>query len=329
MQRLRDVSLRQLRIFASAARTLNFAKTSEELHLTQPAISMQIKQLDELVGLPLFERNGKRVALTHAGEELRDCAIRMLDLLRVSEERIAALHGLKGGRVNIGIVSTAKYFAPKLLGMFKRAYEGIEVRLALHNRASILEALRLNAIDIAIMGQPPAEMEVVASELGDHPSVIIAPVGHLLTTRSHIPVKELANERFLVRELGSGTRSSMDRFFAKHGIEPKVEFEMTSNESLKQAVMAGMGLAFISLHTIGLECETGNLAILDVDGLPLVRRWMVVHLKDKRLSPAAEAFRAFLLSEARGYLESHFPMSAIGGAAAASFIRTAFVRDVK
>lgn len=328
MQYLKSLSFRQLQIFASAANTLNFARTSEALFLTQPAVSMQIKQMEDMVGLPLFERSGRKVRLTHAGETLRDCATQMLDLWRGTDERIAGLHGLERGRVTLGIVSTAKYFAPKLLGMFKRTHPGIEVRLSLYNRETILEALRTGTVDLTIMGQPPVDIAVVAVALADHPSVVIASVAHPLARREHLRVTELAQEPFIGREIGSGTRSSMERFFAGYGVQPRFEFELTSNESMKQAVMAGMGLAFISLHTIGLEYRTGNLAILDVEGLPLIRRWMMVQLEEKRLSPAAEAFREFLIAETGGYLESHFPDPSSVGHSEASFMRRAFARDM-
>ncbi|MFN3884892.1 MAG: LysR family transcriptional regulator [Rhodocyclaceae bacterium] len=295
---MKHVTLRQLRVFESVARHLSFSRAAEELHLTQPAVSMQVKQLEEQAGLPLTEMIGKKVYLTQAGEELARHARRIAQQLREAEEALDALKGVKGGRLSLGVISTAKYFAPRLLAEYRRRQPGIEIDFWVSNRETIVRLLADNEIDLAIMGQPPQEFATIAATFADHPLVIIAAPEHPLATRKKIAPAQLEAETFIIREPGSGTRAAMERFFTDNGFRPRQMMEMVGNETVKQAVMAGLGLAFISAHTVALECEVGRLVELPVTGTPVMRRWFVVHRAEKALPPVAESFREFLLAEA-------------------------------
>ncbi len=300
---MRDVTVRQLQIFGAVARHLSVSRAAEELHLTQPAISMQVKQLEHLAGLPLFERFGRGVQLTQAGQEMAGYAQRVVRLLQDAEEAFAALRGLHAGRVAIAVVSTAKYFAPKLLAMFKKRHADVELRLDVENRDAVVQQLVDNAVDLAIMGTPPKHLETTAFAFARHPLVIIASPEHPLAGKRKVPVQALEKETFLVREAGSGTRAAMERFFAQHHVKPAATTEISSNETIKQAVMAGMGLGYISQHAIGLELQVAQLALVHVEGLPVMRQWNVVHRTEKRLSPAAEAFKRFVLDEGSAFLK--------------------------
>jgi DNA-binding transcriptional LysR family regulator len=306
MPGLKDATLRQLQILATAARTLSFSRTSEALHVTQPAISQQMKQLEELAGLPLFERVGRRLALTQAGEELARHARGVLRALDDADDALAALRGLRGGRIRVAVTSTAKYFAPKLIALFTKRHPEVELRLVVNNREVVIQLVSANEVDLAIMGKPPEQLDTSAFPFADHPLVVVAPPDHPLARRRPAPLQALARETFLVREPGSGTRAAMERFFAEHGLELRIGMEMASNETIKQAVMAGMGLGFISRHTVGLELAADALALVHAPGLPVMRSWNVVHLREKRLSPAAAAFKAFVLDEGRAFLR-HWP----------------------
>jgi DNA-binding transcriptional LysR family regulator len=299
---MKHVTLRQLKVFESVARHLSFSRAAEELHLTQPAVSMQVKQLEEQAGLPLTEMVGKKVFLTVAGEEVARHARRIAQQLREAEESLDAIKGVRGGRLSIGVISTAKYFAPRLLAEFRRDKPGIELNLRVNNRETVVRQLADNEIDLAIMGAPPQEFATVAEPFADHPLVIVAAPDHPLAGRDKIPAALLGEETFLIREPGSGTRAAMERYFADAGITPRHTIELLGNETIKQAVMAGLGLAFISSHTVQLECEVGRLVKLPVVGTPVIRRWFVVHRADKALLPVAETFRSFLLAEAPALL---------------------------
>jgi DNA-binding transcriptional LysR family regulator len=304
MNHLRDATLRQLQILDSAARTLSFSRTSEALHLTQPAVSMQMKHLAELAGLPLFERVGRRLHLTEAGQELARHAREVLRLVEQADDALAALRGLRGGRIRVAVTSTAKYFAPKLISLFARRHPEVKVRLTVNNREVVIRALAANEVDLAIMGKPPDGLETVAAEFAAHPFVVVAAPDHPLARRRSVPLSAFAAETFLVREPGSGTRAAMERFFAAHGVEIQVGMTLDSNETIKQAVMAGMGLSFISRHTVGLELSVGALAVVHAPGLPVMRAWNVVRLAAKRPAPAAQAFEGFVVEEGKAFLRS-------------------------
>jgi DNA-binding transcriptional LysR family regulator len=320
--RMRHATLRQLRVFSTVARTLSFSAAARELHLTQPAVSMQVRQLETHAGLPLFEQIGKKVHLTEAGRELARYAAGISELLREAEETLAALRGVRGGVLKIGVVSTAKYFAPTLLAEFTREHPDVRIKLAVANREDVVKSLAANDIDVAIMGRPPRELATADEPFASHPHAIIAAPDHPLAGKRRIPLARLAGEKFLIREQGSGTRGSMERVFQERGVAFTASMEMSSNETIKQAVMAGMGISFLSLHTVGLELEAKRLAVLDVVGLPVVRQWHVTHLRDKRLSPAARLFRDFLMAHGAALIER-----AVGASAALVPRRTTSARS--
>ena len=316
---MRGLTIRQLQVFVCAARHLSFARAAEELHLTQPAISMQVKELESTVGLPLFDRGGRRVALTTPGEYFLVHARRMLAVLKDAADTMARMKGVESGRLTIGLVSTAKYFVPRLLAEFRREHPGIELRLEVGNRQALLGQLTNNEVDLAVMGTPPRELDTRAEPFAANPLVMIAAPGHRLAQLSQVPVALLGDETFLVREPGSGTRTSMQIFLKERRIHPAAMVEMPSNETIKQAVMAEMGVSILSLHTIGLELRADAIRMLEVEGLPLMRRWHVVNMRAKLLSPAAEAFRYFILEHGQSVLQPLLfgpaaPVAAAGGA---------------
>jgi DNA-binding transcriptional LysR family regulator len=295
---MQHVSLRQLKVFEAAAASRSFSSAAKALHLTQPGVSMHIKALESNAGLPLFERVGKRLFVTQAGHELLLRAREITRCLREAEDVLGAMKGLRRGRIHLAVVSTAKYFVPRLLALFSRQYPELEIRLAVNNRDAVIELLVANEVDLAIMGRSPEALDTVAEPFAQNPHVIIAAPDHPLATRRRIPESTVAKETFIVRERGSGTRLAMQQFFDERGLAFKVGMEMASNETIKQAVMAGIGVSFISSHTIELEVETQRLAVLDVRGLPVMRQWHVAHLAKKRLSPTAAAFKQFVLAQA-------------------------------
>jgi DNA-binding transcriptional LysR family regulator len=299
---MRNATIRQLQIFSVAATQLSFARAAEKLHLTHAAISLQIKQLEDVFGATLFDRIGKRVFLTEAGELLLDHARQILQSLKDADESLLALKGLKGGRVAIAVTSTAEYFAPGLLAAFRQVQADVRVRLLVDNREEVSRLLVANEVDLAIMGRPPVDLEAEAVGFAPHPLVIVAGADHPLAGRASVSVEELGAETLIVREMGSGTRSAMEEFFNEHALKPRIGMEMGSNEAIKQAVVAGLGISFISQHTLGLELSVGRLVVLKVKGTPVIRRWFLVRHKSKRLTPALGAFWDFVLEFAPGHL---------------------------
>lgn len=310
---MRNVTLRQLAVFEAVARHLSFTRASEELHLTQPAVSMQIKQLEELVGSPLFEQLGKKNYLTEAGHELYHYAREIAALLDEARMVLDEMQGVKRGRLVIAVASTANYFAPKLLAAFSRRFPAVTYSLDVSNREALLRHLAENTKDLVIMGRPPAEVDLVAHPFMDNPLVVIAPPGHPLAGQPQVPLSALEKESFIVREPGSGTRIAMERFFAERGVALSTSMEMSSNEAIKQAVEAGLGLGLLSLHTLELELETQRLAVLNVEGLPIMRHWYVVHREGKRLSAVAQAFRDFMVEDAAALLSGSPGLAAHAG----------------
>lgn len=298
------LTLRQLQVFESVARHLSHSRAAEELYLSQPAVSMQIKQAEEIIGLPLFEQAGKKLFLTDAGRELLHYSRSILQQMQEMEAVFGEMKGLARGHLNIAAVSTANYFMPQLLAKFIHAHPGLQVGLRVANRDAVIKQLDENAADLAIMGQPPEGTEMVAESFLQNPLVVIAAQDHALVNKRHIKPSQLAQETFLLREPGSGTRGVAERFFASHHIRAISTMEMDTNEAVKQSVQAGMGLGIISRHGIELELETGRLAVLDVEHFPIVRHWYIAHRKSKRLSGAAVAFKQFLLTEAE-HLTAH------------------------
>jgi len=304
---MKNATFRQLRVFSEVARHMSFAKAAQALHLTPPAVTMQIKELEGHVGLPLFERSGRAVSLTTPGEYMLVYARRMLSTLKDAEDAAARLKHVEAGTLTIGMVSTAKYFLPRLLAEFRREHEGVEIRLAEGNREKLVQMLQANDVDVAVMGRPRKELATRAEPFAAHPHVFLAPVAPpLVKEGGTLSVESLRPFGFIVREQGSGTRAAMEQFMEHARLEPRVIMEMGSNETIKQAVMAGMGISFLSLHTLQLELDDGLVAVLEVDGSPVVRAWNVVHTLSKVLSPAAEAFRYFVLERGEAYLAQHF-----------------------
>jgi len=301
-----NVTFRQLRVFTEVAQQGSMARAAASLHLTPPAVSMQIKEVEAQVGLALFQRHGRQVSLSTAGEYFLVHARRLLANLKQADDAMARFKRLDHGLLTIGIVSTAQYFVPQLLARFHEEHPGIEVRLrVVGNREQLLAMMEAGDVDLSVMGRPPKEIATRAEAFAAHPLVLICPPQHPLLRIGHAPVSALEGQSFIVREHGSGTRTAMQAFFTEHRFEPRITMEMSSNETIKQAVMAGMGLSFMSLHTIGLELRSGLLHILDIEGTPVMRMWNVVHLQSKLLSPAAEAFRYFIIERGEAHLLAH------------------------
>ncbi len=299
------ISLRQLQVFESVARHLNHSHAAAELYLSQPAVSMQIKQAENAVGLPLFEQVGKKLHLTVAGSELLHYARSMLQLLQEMESVFDEMKGLERGVLNISVVSSANYFMPQLLAKFIQAHPKIQVSLSVANRDAVIKQVADNIADFAIMGQPQHGADMRADAFMQNPLVVIAAPGHPLARIHKIQPKQLSSETFLLREQGSGTRGVVERFFANHKLPLPAHMEMDTNEAIKQSVQAGIGIGIISRHSIELELETKRLVVLDVDHFPIVRHWYIVHRKDKRPSSAAQEFERFLLQESQNMMSQN------------------------
>ncbi|HOL63968.1 MAG TPA: LysR substrate-binding domain-containing protein [Accumulibacter sp.] len=298
-----NATIRQLQIFSVAAAHLSFARAAENLHLTHAAISLQIKQLEDVSGALLFERIGKRVFLTAAGETLLVHARQILQSLKEADEALLALKGLKGGRIAVAVTSTAEYFAPGLLAEFGRQHGDVSIRLQIDNRDKVVRLLAGNEVDLAIMSRPPATLDAFSVAFAPHPMVLVAAANHRLASVDNLPVDALADETLIVRESGSGTRAAMEDFFLERSLKPHIGMEMASNEAIKQAVIAGLGISFISQHTLGLELSAGRLSVLKVEGTPVVRQWHLVRHRSKQLTPAFAAFWDFILEFAPAYLK--------------------------
>jgi len=298
----RTTTLRQLQILLAVARHGSYTRAAESLHLTQPTVSMQIRKLSDHIGLPLFDSSGKGLVLTPAGSRTVDAAREILARLEQLGSDINALTGEVKGELRIGVVTTAKYFMPHLLGAFIQRYPEVTPRLTVTNRAKVLERLEENLDDLLIMGKVPEELEVEAHPFLDNDLVVIAPANHSLARRRAIPLKRLLMERMLQREPGSGTRLAMDDLFNKQGLKLEPYMELGSIEAIKQAVMAGLGISVMSQHNLRLELESGQLCILDVKGFPLRRHWFAVHPAQRKLSLVAQTFLEFLLTEGAALL---------------------------
>ena len=297
MTSLQRATLRQLRIFEAAARHLHFGRAAAELHLSQPAVSIQLKQLETVVQLPLFEQMGRRMNLTRAGTELAGHARAILARLREADDAIDGLKGISAGELHIGSTTTAVYFVPRLLAAFRHDRPGLKVRLTVKNRELVVRDLVENTIDLVVMGAAPTGLATISVAFAKNPLAIIAAYDHPLARKRRVRLEQLAEETFLIREPGSGTRTTMERVFSAHRFRPRETVEIGSNETIKQAVMVGMGVSFLSLHTTGLELATKQLAVLKMDGMPVMRDWFIMHRERKRLSPAAAAFKDYLVAE--------------------------------
>jgi LysR family transcriptional regulator, low CO2-responsive transcriptional regulator len=294
---MKNATLRQLKVFETAARHLSFSRAAEELHLTQPAVSAQIRELQGHAGLPLFEQLGRRLHLTAAGREMVVQSRAILGQFREAEEAMARLKGISGGTLSIAVISAGDYFFPRLLAAFAGRHPGVKLDLTVHNREGLLRRLDENLSDLAVMVRPPPGDDMVAVPFAPHTYVVVASPAHPLAGESAIAVARILDEPFVVREQGSDTANAMREAFGPNYEKLEMAMAIASNETIKQAVIAGLGLSFLSAHAIALEREIGRLAVLDVEGFPSRGSWYVVHRRTKRLPPVATAFRAFLLED--------------------------------
>ncbi len=296
---LKHATLHQLKVFEAIARSGSFTRAAEEMFLSQPTVSQQIKQLTKVVGIPLFEQIGKRLYLTDAGKEVlivcKDISERMSQL----EMTLADLKGLKQGNLRLTVITTAKYFVPRLLGQFRHRYPGIKIFLQVTNRKQVLERLSENVDDLYILGQPPEGLDINLRPILENALVAIAPSDHPLAHEKNIPLQRLAEEPFIMREAGSGTRMAVEQFFAENRVEINVEMEIGSNEAIKHAIVGGLGVSVLSRHVLALEGTKGPLTILDVDGFPIQRHWYIVYPASKQLSVVASTFLEYLLNEGK------------------------------
>jgi len=297
---LRRITLHQLRLFAALARSMNMTRAAEELHMTPSAFSIQIKQLSESFGAALHEQVGKKLFLTEAGRTVAAAARDMIERLDLLGMEIAEQQGLTRGALRVAMITTARYFATRMIGDFCRAYPNIEFVLEVVNRDQILQRMRDNLDDLYIMGQVPEELDVVALPVAENPLVVIAPADHPLCGETAIAPRRLAQEPFILREAGSGTRQAIERYFARHGVSPSVRMSLGSDETIKQVVAAGLGVTALSRHVLTLDAASGLLRELDVQGFPIQRQWYLAHLAAKKLSPPARAFVELLTGQARG-----------------------------
>lgn len=298
-----QVTLRQFYVFEAVARHLSYTRAAEELHLSQPAVSMQIKQLEDNVGLALFEQLGKKIFLTEAGRELRHYSQKISQGLSELEEVLEELKGSQRGTLTIAVATTATYFALHWLGCFHQRFPGANISLDVTNREMLLRHLEENTVDMVIMGKPPGGLEVVAEPFMENPLVVIAPPEHPLVGQ-RVPLTVLQQETFILRERGSGTRIAMELFFTHLGITITSSMEVSNNEAIKQAVQAGLGLGIVSQHTLEKELALQRLVILEVASFPIMRHWYIVHRKNKRSTALRQAFKDLVVEESRGLVNS-------------------------
>jgi DNA-binding transcriptional LysR family regulator len=302
---MKNATLRQLRVFESAARHLSLTRAAEELHLTPPAVSIQVRQLEGHAHAELFERAGRGLKLTQAGEEVLARAREILGHIRGAEEAIAGLESLEGGLLDVAVINAGDYFFPWILAAFRERHPRIRVRLSVGNREELLQRLSDHALDLAVMSHPPTQAQFAAQPFAQHPHVIVAAPGHRLAGRRPVPLATAAREPFITREPGSATRLAMEQAFGEAHVVPRIEMEIASNETIKQAVAAGFGLGFLSAHAIQQELALGRLAVIAVKGFPVMRQWYVVHRRDRRLPPITEAFQRFVVKEGARLIRKH------------------------
>lgn len=309
---MKNATLRQLKVFHTVARRLSFSRAAEELHLTQPAVSAQVKELEGHAGIALFERIGRKIFLTAAGEELLGYSAAILALVADADEAMGRLQGVAGGRLNIAVISAGDYFFPRLVASFMHRHAGITLNLTVHNREEMLRALAENETDLAVMVRPPEGLDTVHEAFAPHAYVIVAAADHPLAQASRVSVERLLAEPFVVRERGSDTWIAMQEAFGARMPQVNVAMEIRSNETIKQAVIAGMGVSFMSGHAVALDVNVGHLAVVDVVGFPAQRNWFVVHRRSKRLPPVAVAFKQFLLEEGAAWIEREMAVAPAG-----------------
>ncbi|WP_280152383.1 LysR family transcriptional regulator [Piscinibacter sp. XHJ-5] len=304
---MKHATLRQLKIFESVARLNSFSRAAEELHLTQPAVSTQVKKLEEHAGNPLFEQFGKKIYLTPAGTELLEISRSIIAQFEAAEHAMTQFRGVAGGKLNVSVISAGDYFFPHLLVEFVRRHRDVSLNFTVHNREELLERIAQNQTDLAVMVRPPTHLDTVNQAFAPHPYVIAAGAGHALAGQRGIPRERIAREPFIVREKGSDNWNSLEETFGSDIVQLNVAMEIRSTETIKQAVIAGMGVSFLSAHTISKELQSGSLVVLDVKDFPVMLNWYVVHRRSKRLPPVAQAFKDFLLVDAAGLMAQIVP----------------------
>jgi DNA-binding transcriptional LysR family regulator len=302
---LRHGMLPQLAVFEAVARLGSVTRAAEALHLAQPTVSTQIRKLADALELQLFEQVGRKIHLTAAGQVLLEGCEELFGTFSRLEDNLAALRGLKAGRLRLACSTTGKYFAPRLLAHFVERHPGIEVSLQIHNRQGMIERLARNEDDLYIFSNPPSDQDLVMQPIMDNPMVVFARADHPLAQRRGIDFTEVANEPFLMREAGSGTRMVAWEAFDRHGLEPRVRMELSANEAVRQGILAGLGISILSRYTLGLDTENPNLAVLDVTGFPIMRRWQLVYPVGKQISPAARAFMDLVRLESTSLIQDH------------------------
>lgn len=300
---MKQATLHQLKVFEAVARHNSFTRAAEELFLTQPTVSMQVKQLTKAVGMPLFDQVGKRLYLTQVGEELVRTCRELFERLDQFEMTVADLKGLKQGRLRLAVITTAKYFVPRLLGPFCQRYPGIDVSLQVTNHEQVINRLSENLDDLYVMSQLPENIEVTYKLILENPLVVLAPVDHPLAGEKNIPLDRIAAEPFIMREPGSGTRKAVQSLFDEHKLLLKVRLDLGSNEAIKQAIAGGLGISVLSRHTIALEGSSSQLTVLDVEHFPIERYWYAVYPSGKQLSIVARTFLDYLLTEGKQVTE--------------------------
>ena len=305
---MKHATLRQLKVFEAVARLLSYSRAADELHLTQPAVSTQIRRLEDHAGLPLFEQLGKKVHLTPAGGELVHHCRLVIQQFADAEAAMAQFKGVAGGKLNVAVISAGDYFFPRLLVAFAGRHEGVNLNLSVHNREDLLTHLADNLTDLAVMVRPPVGADTQHEAFAPHPYVIVAAADHSLAREPGITMTRLLRERFVVREQGSDTWQSMVEAFGRHIARLDIAMQIKSTETIKQAVIAGMGISFLSAHTVSRELRDRSLVVLDVQGFPLMLNWYVVQRRNKRLPPVAQAFKQFLLAEGASLMGQIVPV---------------------
>lgn len=295
---LKHGSLPQLVVFEACARLGSFTRAAEELHMAQPTVSTQVRKLADTVGLPLFEQIGRRVYLTEAGHCLYDTCAGIFGMVERLEHRLEGLRGMEAGRLRLAVSTAGKYFAPRLLAAFVQRHKGVEVSLEVHNRRALIDRLSDNQDDLYVFTHPPADLNTVHQAIMPNPMVFFAAASHPLAKERDIPLSRIAEEPFLMREPGSGTRMAVEDLFADAGLQPRVRMELSANESIKQAILAGLGISFMSRYTLGLDTDPSGLVALDVRGFPLEAQWYFVYPVGKEVSVVARSFMDFVRAEA-------------------------------
>ncbi len=303
-----NITLRQLQIFESVAQTQSYTRAAERLFMTQPAVSMQMKQLEETVGLDLFERQGKKIVATRAGEKLRKHANKIIGRFEILHNSIAKLKKGQHEQIKISAATTANHFVTHMMAEFSRQHQDINITLDITNRETLVKQLQNYDPDFVIMGEPPSKLDLDSRLIMENPLIVIASPEHPVVKKyksKNVPMDKVIKESFVVREEGSGTKAAIRRYFKKYKLDFISSYEMSSNESIKHAVVAGLGLGIVALHTVKLELEAGKLIILHVENFPLERHWHLVSRKGRKLSPAAIEFQEFILDSAEKYQQGY------------------------